>query len=103
MKANAKLNDRIGASAMGARAFYFIIYGLFYVALIMYKNPMRDILSFQKEESISLGDIVWVIYYIGIHYAAIHYFLTTGQNPGFVDETETEIELKAKEMLRISH
>ena len=66
----------------------------------MYKNPLRDILTLQSE-AITAGGLLWLIYYIGIHYAAIHYFLTSGSNPGFVDETDGSGDActKSREML----
>ena len=68
---------------MGARLFYFITYGFFYLTLIMYKNPMRDILLFDIDFSFS--NLLYVVYYFSVHALAIHYFLTAGANPGFVD------------------
>ena len=65
--------------------FYFIAYGLYYAALLWYKNPMRDILLLQK--ATTLGDWLYVCYYIAMHALAIHFFLTAGDNPGFVEET----------------
>ena len=84
-------------SALGARLFYFIAYGLYYFSLLLYKNPMRDILFLQKED-LGFSDLLYVLYYVGIHAAAIYYFLTAGRNPGFVDDTETEGERRSKEL-----
>eukprot|EP00354_Favella_ehrenbergii_P000547 CAMPEP_0170454420 /NCGR_PEP_ID=MMETSP0123-20130129/2675_1 /TAXON_ID=182087 /ORGANISM="Favella ehrenbergii, Strain Fehren 1" /LENGTH=58 /DNA_ID=CAMNT_0010717121 /DNA_START=224 /DNA_END=400 /DNA_ORIENTATION=+ len=58
---------------------------------------MRDILFLQKED-LGFGDLFYVLYYVGIHAAAIHFFLTAGADPGFVDETETEGERRSKEL-----
>ena len=71
-------------SAMGARLFYFITYGFFYLTLILYKNPMRDILLFDID--FSFTNLLYVAYYVTVHALAIHYFLTAGANPGFVDD-----------------
>ena len=68
---------------MGARLFYFITYGFFYLTLILYKNPMRDILLFDID--FSFTNLLYVVYYVAVHALAIHYFLTAGANPGFVD------------------
>ena len=70
----------------------------FYLSLLLYKNPLRDIIFLQKDP-IVVGDIVWLVYYIGIHYTAIHYFLTAGANPGFLDETETPKERELRHSL----
>ena len=82
---------------MGARLFYFITYGFFYLTLIMYKNPMRDILLFEVE--VSLSNLLYVVYYVSVHALAIHYFLTAGANPGFV-EIEDSDEVDESEMAR---
>ena len=100
-KNKSKSGPSVGQSALGARLFYFIAYGLYYLALLVYKNPMRDILFFQKED-MGLSDLLYVIYYAGIHGLAIYYFLTAGENPGFVDETETESELRSRELSNLS-
>ena len=71
--------------------FYFITYGLFYLTLLVYKNPLRDILSFAVD--FSFLNILYVLYYVGIHGLAIHYFMTAGANPGFVSDTTTSAEL----------
>ena len=61
------------------------MYGLFYISLLMYKNPMRDILFFQRD-AFHFSDVLYVIYYFGTHGLAIYFFLTAGGNPGFADE-----------------
>ena len=76
---------------MGARLFYFITYGAFYGSLLWYNNPFRAILFFQKEDY-GFGDFLFLVVYIAVHGAAIHYFMTAGENPGFVDETQTSLE-----------
>ena len=80
---------------MGARLFYFITYGFFYLTLIFYKNPMRDILLFDID--FSFANLLYVAYYVTVHALAIHYFLTAGANPGYVDgEDEDENEEDAE-------
>ena len=96
-----KSGPSVAQSALGARLFYFIAYGLYYLSLLIYKNPMRDILFFQKED-MGFGDLLYVLYYAGIHGLAIYFFLTAGYSPGFVDETETEGELKRRELANLS-
>lgn len=73
---------------MGARLFYFIMYGFFYLTLIIYKNPLRDILVFDAEFSFS--NLLYVVYYVSVHALAIHYFLTAGAEPGFVALPDSE-------------
>ena len=82
------------SSVYGARGFYFVTYGLFYVTLLLYKNQMRDILTFsrEQEEGSLIADLLYVLYYFGTHGLAIYYFMTAGDDPGFVDATETESE-----------
>ena len=75
---------------LGARIFYFIAYGLYYLSLLVYKNPMRDILFLQKDQ-LCYSDFLYVVYYIAVHSLAIHYFLTAGNQPGVVDEVDTQI------------
>ena len=96
-KNQSKKKKGVAQSALGARLFYFIAYGLYYFSLLLYKNPMRDILFLQKED-LGFSDLLYVLYYVGIHAAAIYYFLTAGRNPGFVDDTETEGERRSKEL-----
>ena len=84
---------------MGARMFYFIMYGLFYFSLLLYANRLRDILLLKN--GFNLADFVYLLYYIAIHGLAIYFFLTAGANPGFVGETATESDQKALEMKRL--
>ena len=41
-------------------------------------------------EGTIIGDISYILYFFGIQAIAVYYFLTAGENPGFVDETESE-------------
>jgi len=100
-KSRVSVEENSASSALGARAFYFIVYGLYYLSLMLYSNPLRDIILFKN--GFSLRDVLYLIYYVGIHGLAIHYFLTAGTKPGFVSDTETEIDKKAFEMLQIQH
>ena len=79
--------------------FYFITYGLYYVTLIVYKNPLRDIILFQVD--FSFVNLLYVVYYIGVHGLAIYYFMTAGGEPGFVDETISESDRKSTEMMQV--
>ena len=84
------LDQNSASSAFGARCFYFLMYGLYYLSLLLYSNPLRDILVFKN--GFILGDFIYLIFYIGFHGLAIYYFLTAGARPGFVNETEAEID-----------
>lgn len=99
----SRLPKHAAQSALGARLFYFITYGLFYLTLIVYKNPLRDILLLDAE--FSIVNLFYIFYYVGVHALAIHYFLTAGDNPGFVatqDEHGSEdYEEKEMEMVRV--
>ena len=81
---------------MGARAFYFVLYILFYLSLCLYQNKLRD--AFLFAEGGIIANIVYILYYFGVSGAAIYYFLTAGENPGFVDETETEDARRMREL-----
>ena len=83
--------ERAASSALGARLFYFITYGLYYISLLLYKNPLRDMIFFQREE-FYVSDIFYLAYYVGMHGLAIYYFLTAGENPGFVEDSSIEID-----------
>ena len=78
----SRLPEHAAQSALGARLFYFITYGLFYLTLIVYKNPLRDIVLLDAD--FGIANLLYVVYYVGVHALAIHYFLTAGANPGFV-------------------
>ena len=60
---------------------------------------MRDIMFLKN--GLRLADVAYVVYYVGVHGLAIHFFLTAGATPGFVKETETEDDKKAFELLRL--
>ena len=84
------LDQSSASSAFGARFFYFIMYGLYYLSLMLYSNPLRDIITLKN--GFILSDFIYLIYYTSFHGLAIYYFLTAGARPGFVNETEAEID-----------
>ena len=88
-----RLDDDAASSALGARLFYFITYGLYYGALLIYKNPLRDVIFFAND--FAVGDLIWLLYYVSMHAIAIKYFLTAGNNPGFVKESDPDVEIQA--------
>jgi len=75
--------------ALSARAFYFVMFGLYYLAAILYPNKLK--LAFQDSFFTFYG---WS--FLLIHGVAIYLFLTAGRNPGYVDETETPQSRKEK-------
>ena len=76
---------------MSARAFYFVMFALFYVAVVKYPNKLRDV---------ALPSELWyLLEYIVSHALSIYLFLTAGRNPGFVDETETPNSRREKAKL----
>jgi hypothetical protein len=91
-KKMSDLPDHQQASVFGARCFYFIMYSLFYFCIAYYPNKMR--LSFAvligNAPAEDLAKTSWVscllycVFYITMHMAAIYFFLTAGDNPGFV-------------------
>ena len=83
-------------SVMGARIFYFALYGLFYLSVCLYNNKLRD--AFLMIGDSLITNMIYVLYYFGISGAAIYYFLNAGKNPGFVDETESEDSKKRREL-----
>ena len=87
-KHKSRLN--VENSVWAARAFYFILYGLFYLSCILYQNKLRDAIMFVDGSFI--GNVAYVVYYFTISGAAIYFFMTTGKNPGFVDETISEAD-----------
>ena len=66
---------------------------------MLYSNPLRDIITLKN--GFILSDFIYLIYYTSFHGLAIYYFLTAGARPGFVNETEAEIDQKTLEMQRI--
>ena len=100
-KSKRALPERAASSALGARMFYFITYGLFYLTLMIYKNPLRDIILFQVD--FSFVNLLYVVYFVGVHGLGIHYFMTAGDDPGFVSDTQTEFDHKSHEMRQVKH
>ena len=93
-KHKSRLN--VDNSVWAARGFYFILYGLFYLSCMLYQNKLRDAIMFVDGSFI--GNITYVVYYFTISGAAIYYFMTAGKNPGFVDETISEVDKKMFEL-----
>ena len=64
---------------------------------------MRDILLL--DAGFSIGNLFYVVYYVGVHAMAIHYFMTAGENPGFValqdEHGSDDYEEKEMEMVRV--
>ena len=65
---------------LSARAFYFICFILFYVAVLVYPNSLYFELSHFDFNG---------FWFLTLHILSIYLFLTAATNPGFVDETET--------------
>lgn len=81
--------DRVTASLIGARVFYFGMFGLFFAASAFYANPLKEAFSSP------LSHMLWLTSYLAIFAASVFLFLTAGQNPGFLKDTMTEEERKA--------
>ena len=80
-----QVSDEVKYSAYGARAFYFITYGLFYCSVFLYPSPL------------SKGSWTWRIIYTLMHLTTIWLFLTTADNPGYaLPEDEKEPNLLCK-------
>ena len=45
-----------------------------------------------------ISNFAFIIYYFGVSGAAIHFFITAGANPGFVDETISEDDKRMMEL-----
>ena len=63
----------------------FVLYGLFWLSCLLYPNPLRDALI--MKDGYSIKSLLYVLYYCIVTGLSIHYFLTAGKNPGYVDET----------------
>lgn len=64
-------------STLGARIFYYAMYGFFYLSVYMYPNNLSEYLRD--------GDYSWFVGYFICHLLAIWLFATTHRNPGIVD------------------
>ena len=80
---------------ISARGFYLVMFALFYVAVFKYPNHLRD-------ANLS-GEFPYVILYIMFQVVSIYLFLKTGENPGFVDATETPLSRREKSKLFVGH
>jgi hypothetical protein len=67
-------------SLYGARAFYFGMYLGFYISVIMYPNELKDYL---KD-----GNYFWFVFFESLHAVSIYFFLTTADNPGYLESDE---------------
>lgn len=79
MEKDPKQLERVQMSLMGCRMFYFSVYGLFYLACLLYPNELKSNL------------IYTLFYYLPITSIAITLFIKAGNNPGFVDETKEPV------------
>jgi len=79
-------SDGVKESSMGARAFYFTMYALFYLSVLLYPNKLTDALY----DPLNFGNLLYVSYFFTIQCLATYFFITAGLNPGYVDETQTE-------------
>jgi hypothetical protein len=63
------------------------MFGLFYLSVYLYPNQLSEsIMTFK----------IYAGVFLGCHILAVYLFMTTGDNPGFVDATETQESKKAK-------
>ena len=92
MKGTHKVPEDVRSSVLGARIFYFVMFGLFYVCVIMYPNKIKK--TFTDFSSAPASNLCYIFYLISLQAVAVWYFLTAGENPGFVKLTKTDEELK---------
>lgn len=76
MEKDTKQQEHVRMSLMGCRVFYFSLYGLFYLAVVLYPNDLTSNLLYT------------LLYYLPITMVATTLFIKAGENPGFVDETK---------------
>lgn len=76
MEKDPKQQEHVRMSLMGCRVFYFSLYGLFYLAVVLYPNDLTSNLLYT------------LLYYLPITVVATTLFVKAGENPGFVDETK---------------
>lgn len=72
-------SEKVRQSTLGARGFYFVMYFCFFVAVFKYPN--------QFSQGFSEGAYFYMSSYIIMHIISVYYFVTAGDNPGWVDET----------------
>jgi hypothetical protein len=73
--------DHVNNSKNAANIFYFFLYICFYLSVVLYPNKLKDSLSTNG---------LYFIYFLVIHLLAAYYFLTAGQNPGFLEQNNKE-------------
>lgn len=84
-----KIPSHVKHSVYGARTFYFITYIFYYYSVYLYPNHLKD--------AWNEGQRTWVIWYFTKHAVAIYYFLTAGDNPGYVpSDSDSSLLGKAK-------
>ena len=73
-------------SVYGARGFYFCMYIGFYYSVYLYPNALT--INLRK------GEYFWFILYFIVHIASIWFFMTSSNNPGYIeaDKLEGDIE-----------
>ena len=82
-------SENVKNSKQAANGFYFFLYGCFYLSVILYPNKIRD--------SIFTNGLYFG-YFAVIHLLAIYFFLTSGNNPGYLDLTAKIEHYKDVEM-----
>ena len=86
MKKSDPLPEKVQSSVLGARIFYYFMFGLFYITVGLYPNKLKDAI-------LSLGhffNLIYTLAVLGFQLVAIWYFLTAGIEPGFVLTSLTE-------------
>jgi hypothetical protein len=79
-----------------ARAFYFVMFALFYIAASYYPNKLKTAIM---EDQGGPPSYFYVLIFFSVHVASVVLFLNAGSNPGFVDETETPNSKREKAKL----
>jgi palmitoyltransferase len=92
-------SQEVESSVMGARIFYFLMFGLFYACVALYPNKLKQsVVGFSLSPA---SNLVWLIYVAVLQVTATWYFLTAGQNPGFVQSSKT-VEQNIEEAKHLS-
>ena len=80
-------SEDVRSSVLGARIFYAVMFGLFYLCVALYPNKLRTaIVDFMGSP---FSNLMYLIYIIVLHVTSVWYFLTAGDNPGFVASSKT--------------
>ena len=64
---------KVQQSVMGARAFYFGMYALFYFSAVMYRTDLG-------------ANAYTFTWYIPLAVTSAYLFMTTGRQPGYLDQ-----------------